>query len=455
MLHYFNHSASALSSREASDFDQILTSSEEASALPARPEGLNILAYGLNYAPELTGIGKYSSELCEWLAARGHKVEVVTGPPYYPTWTLPEGFNNRSYSKEVRSDVVIRRCPMFLPRFPLGKGRLLGHATFAMSSLPNLMVSAHRNRPDVLLAVTPSFLVTPAALAASKIFGIPSWLHVQDFEVDAAFELGMLEGNGFRRAAMSIESFVLKQFDRVSTISPRMLDRLAAKGVSPERTVEFRNWVDTDEIRPADRRTDFRKQLGLSEQSIVALYAGSIAAKQGIERLVEAAAELQATAPEIVFVFCGAGAQLNHLREIAAPLSNIRFLDLQPNARMRELLATADIHLIPQRSQVADLMLPSKVAPILASGRPVVAMADPGTQLASEIEGAGVAVSTSNRAELTAAILTLAKDEQLRARLGEAGRALACERWRKTFILEEFETRLIQLARSGRKNVRG
>lgn len=417
---------------------------------------MKILAYGLNYAPELTGIGKYSSELCEWLAERGHTVEVVTAHPYYPTWKIAEGYDNRSYQREIRKQVHIWHCPLHLPRrTPTGKsGRILSHASFAMSSLPKLATSAFRLKPDVLLAVTPSFLVAPAALAVSRMSGAASWLHIQDFELDAAFELGMLEGNALRRSAMSTESTILRRFDRVSTISPRMMDRLYDKGVSRDRSIEFRNWVDTDAISPADRMTDYRRQLGLSDQHIVALYSGSIAAKQGIESLAEAAARLETAAPEIVFVFCGGGALLNHLVQLSARLSNVKFIDLQPNERMRELLATADIHLIPQRAQVADLMLPSKLAPILASGRPAVAMAEPGTQLATELEGAGIAVSPSDGQALSDAVLELARREDVRARMGERARELACQRWRRDSILCEFERQLDSLLREKQRHGR-
>jgi len=418
----------------------------------APTRSLKVLLYGLNYAPELTGIGKYSSELCQWLAARGHSVHVVTGHPYYPTWTLSDGYDNHSYQHEVRDAVQVHHCPMYLPRTPVAKGRILSHASFALSSAPKLMARIRRVRPDVMLAVTPSFLVAPAALAASRMFRIPSWLHIQDFEIDAAFELGMLAGGRLRRAVTGAESYILRQFDRVSTISPRMLDRLLAKGIAPGKTVEFRNWVDTDEIRPADRRTTLRQQLGISDEAMVALYAGSIAAKQGIERLVETAAALENSAEQIIFVFCGAGALLSRLVELAAPLKNVHFLDLQPNERMSEVLATADIHLIPQRAQVADLMLPSKLAPILASGRPAVVMAEAGTQLASEIEGAGIAVSPTDLEGFAKAILRLAQDDGLRARMGEHGRLLASTRWRKEFILAGFETQLIELAKGRTQN---
>ena len=45
---------------------------------------MKILVYGINYSPELTGIGKYTGEMVEWLAAQGHEVRVINAPPYYP-----------------------------------------------------------------------------------------------------------------------------------------------------------------------------------------------------------------------------------------------------------------------------------------------------------------------------------------------------------------------------------
>jgi colanic acid biosynthesis glycosyl transferase WcaI len=51
---------------------------------------MRILIYGINYAPELTGIGKYSSEMAEWLAEQGHEVVVTTALPYYPEWQVHE-----------------------------------------------------------------------------------------------------------------------------------------------------------------------------------------------------------------------------------------------------------------------------------------------------------------------------------------------------------------------------
>ncbi|KAG0770774.1 hypothetical protein G6F22_017104 [Rhizopus arrhizus] len=75
---------------------------------------MKILIYGINYAPELTGIGKYSAELAEWMAAHGHEVSVLTAPPYYPQWQVHDGYRAGRYRKEERAGVTVRRAPLWL-----------------------------------------------------------------------------------------------------------------------------------------------------------------------------------------------------------------------------------------------------------------------------------------------------------------------------------------------------
>ena len=87
---------------------------------------MRILLLGLNYSPELTGIGKYSGEMMEWLAERGHEVRVVTAPPYYPAWKVREDYRWWEYRVETSpAGVRVFRCPLWLPERPNGIRRML------------------------------------------------------------------------------------------------------------------------------------------------------------------------------------------------------------------------------------------------------------------------------------------------------------------------------------------
>jgi colanic acid biosynthesis glycosyl transferase WcaI len=405
---------------------------------------MRILVCGINYAPELIGVAKYTTELCEGLLSYGHEVRVMTAPPYYPEWKIPEEYRSGSgrHSSELLNGISVTRSPIYVPARPSGMRRLLHHASFAISSAAPILLMAFRWRPDIVFTVAPSLLSAPVAAMAARITGVKSWLHVQDLEVDAAFELGLLRNRRLCALMLRAERRILRAFDRVSTISPQMLRRLVNKGVAPERLRDVRNWVDTSTIVPGDSQTPLRACLGLEPTDIVALYSGSMSKKQGLELIIEAATAIRDSHPQIHFVLCGNGPHRAQLAELARGLPNTHIIDIQPAERLSELLNTADIHLLPQKAQAADLVLPSKLSGMLASGRPIIAMAEHGTGIALETQGAGLVVPPGDAAALAAAIAMLATDEVVRKRLGETGRLRAQEHWDRASIIRSLEREL-------------
>lgn len=445
---------------------------------------MRILIHGINFSPELTGIGKYTGKMAEWLAAQGHEVRVVTAPPYYPQWRVAGGGVNwwseekanpphpplekrgapshiTTFDNESGS-MVVYRCPLWVPAQPSGLKRVLHLASFALSSLP-IMLRQVFWRPDVVWVVEPPLFCAPQAWLVARLSGGKAWLHIQDYEVDAAFDLGLLKGAALRRLVAVCERWLMRRFDRVSTISQRMVDRAVAKGVTPERAVLFRNWVDLDAFAPKemDCRASlamtipgYRAELGIAADAVVALYSGNMGGKQGLEILAEAARYCRRNvepageklaprpAPDIVFVFCGNGAGRDELMARCAGLTNVRFIDLQPVERLSELLGMADIHLLPQRADAADLVMPSKLTGMLASGRPVVATAHIGTELASIVQGCGVVVPPEQTDVFAEAIIKLANDARLRTQLGDAGRAYAVAHLDRDAVLGRFEAEL-------------
>lgn len=406
---------------------------------------MRILLVGINYAPDLIGVPKYNTELCEALAAAGHEVRVVTAPPYYPGWNIPEAYRGWFYRSNVINNVAIKRAPIYVPKKPSGAKRLIHHLSFALTSAGPVISETLRWRPDVVFSVAPSLMSAALTAWIARRTGALSWLHVQDFEVDAAFDLGILSNQGLRSRMVAVERSILRSFDVVSTISPQMLERLAYKGVDPGRICEFRNWTDTKQIAPSDGSISFRKELGLTETDFVGLYSGTMSNKQGLDLIVEAAGQLQQKNPNIRFILSGEGPHKATLQGLAAGLTNVQFLGLQPDDRFAELLRTADFHLIPQRAEAADLVLPSKLGGIFATGRPVIAMSRPDVGLAKEVTGAGLVVPPGDTAALAAAIGLLARDASLCASLGRGARSAALARWDKTVILKSLEQTLMKM----------
>ena len=405
---------------------------------------MRILIHGINYAPELTGIGKYTGELAQFLQTRGHAVRVVAAPPYYPRWRVGEGYHAWQLRREWLDGVEVLRAPLWVPLRPGGLSRLLHLASFALGSIPWMLTSAAW-KPQVVFAVAPAIFAAPVALAAARLAGTPAWLHIQDFELDAAAALGMLPARRITAPlAAGFERAVLRSFDRISTISPRMLEHLQAKGLPPERTLLFPNWVDTERIYPLAGPSPLRAELGITPHTQVVMYAGNLGRKHGLEVVLEAA-RLLAGKNNLLFVISGDGAARPELEKSAAGLPNVRLLPLQPLERLNDLLNLADIHVLPERADAADLVMPSKLGGMLASGRPVVATTRPGTGIAEVVGQVGVCVPPEHPAELAAALQALASDPARRASLGAASRQFVKENWANQHILLEFEQRLQEL----------
>lgn len=407
---------------------------------------MRILVIGLNYAPDLIGIAKYTTELCEDLVARGHEVEVVTAPPYYPAWSVPGAYRAGRRSKETVNGVKLRRVKVYVPAEPSGGRRIVHLISFALNAFPAAVGRALAFKPQVVVCIAPALFSAPVALAAARIAGGKSWLHIQDFELDAAVSLGMMNG-GLHGLGAAFERFLLRRFDQLSTISAKMVDSLIKKGALASRALEVRNWVDVDIIHPDKGLTSrYRQELGLRDDQPIVLYAGNMSAKQGLEILAEAAGALDRAGHPATFLFVGEGPYRSTLKDLCAGLSNTRFLDLQPLERLGELLSTADVHLLPQRPEAADLVLPSKLAPMLASGRACIVTADAGTGLANEIEGAGVVTPPGDAVALARALTDLLADAARRAELGRLGRARAIERWRRQSVIDGVERQLMAIA---------
>jgi len=292
----------------------------------------------------------------------------------------------------------------------------------------------------------------PVAWLAARLAGAKLWVHVQDFEVEAAFATGLIDASGaIARLARATENRLLRLADRISTISPQMCVKLVQKGIEPTRVVEIRNWADAAPDDPGRGgslagRQGLRESWGL-DSTHVALYSGNIANKQGIEILIEAAG-IAAHRPDITWVICGQGPNRERLEMLAAGLDNVQFHDLQPAGRMRELLAMAAVHLLPQIPGAADLVLPSKLTNMLASGRPVVATAACGTGLYDEVEGCGVTTPPGDAASLARAVCDLVDDPERRQALGLAGQRRAHERWARERIIDRLEKELQLVCRN-------
>lgn len=413
---------------------------------------MKLLLYGINFTPELTGIGKYTGSMAAWFAQSGHEVRVITAPPYYPAWKVALGYSTLAYRKELWQGVQVVRTPLWVPQQPGGIKRMVHLASFALCSLP-VLLAQWTWKPDVVCVVEPPLMCAPAAAAFSSLRGAKSWLHIQDYEVDAAFNLGLIKGKTLRRFIEGTERWLMRRFDRVSTISGRMVERAQAKGLAADTVMNFPNWVDIGDISPLAGPSPYRAELELADDAIVALYSGNMGNKQGLEILADVARRMQDDS-RVKFVFGGNGSGRADLEKRCVGLPNVRFLDLQPLERLNDWLGLADVHLLPQRADAADLVMPSKLTGMLASGRPVLATANAGTELERVVTheaDCGLVVLPEDPAAMTQALRALAADPAMRAELGANGRRYAERELNQDVILRRLETQLQALVQERKR----
>ena len=402
---------------------------------------MRLLIHGMNYAPELLGIGRYTGELGAYLAARSHQVTVLTAAPYYPQWRVQEGYRPQRWRREWRDGVEVLRAPQYVPARVSGLGRLLQECSFDASCLYWWSTCLLARPWDAMVAVCPPLTsgLVPGLLA--RRLSIPLFIHVQDLQLDAARELGILRQRLLLEVLTRLELRLFRQARKVTTISRSMAARLAAKGVEPSRLRVLPNWADLEMVRPGPRRNALRRELGLTSE-IVVLYAGNLGEKQGLE-VILAAAALTRSKPSIRYLLAGEGAARDRIKLRAQDLGldNVTFLPLQLNSRLPLLLAAADLHLVVQRREAADLVMPSKLTNIMAAGRPFIATAARATELGrvTTESRAGLLVPPEDGRALAQAVLALAQDPGVRKEMGIRARRYAEAFWDRERILGQWE----------------
>lgn len=420
---------------------------------------MKIAVWGINYAPELTGIAPYNTALCRSLAARGHEVRMVTSFPYYPEWRKRPEHRGCLFRTERDGEVTLHRCWHYVPAQPSALKRMLHEASFVASSMVRLFLLP---LADAYVVVSPPLLLGAAAWVVSRWKRAPFVFHVQDMQPDAAAGLGMLRQGWLLRALYGLEALAYRKAARVSGIADGMTEAFERKGVPRDKVWMFPNGVELPEDSPAPGQ--FRARHGVPPERVLVVYSGNLGVKQGLDVLLAAAGLLQ-HAP-IRIVICGAGARRSVLeaRVRTEGLRNVTFLPLQPEAEYRQMLVDTDIAVVTQQRGSGSCFFPSKLLANLAYGRPVLAVADSTSELARAmaVGGFGVCVEPEQPAILAAALKGLGENKAQRAAMGQAGRRYV-EQFRMERVQGDFATRLesmhhgvrIELAASARPATAG
>jgi colanic acid biosynthesis glycosyl transferase WcaI len=372
------------------------------------------------YAPEIGGPQTRLAAMAAELRALGHEVEVVTGIPNYPRGDFFPGYAPSLYIKDAVDGVTVHRVWLY-PAMGGGVRRLLNYLSFTLTSLVGML---RASKPDYMFVESPPLFLSVPAYLIAKLRGARTIFSVADLWPDAIAEGGFMSRGIAFRYLERLEAWSYRSADYVNAVTEGIRTTLVAeRGVPAEKVLFLPNGVDAERFSPRAADTELRIRLGLSGKKVI-LWAGTLGFAHGIENIL-AAAKLLEGAPETHFLFVGDGSAKKQLQEraIELRLSNVTFLDPVANRDLAAYFSIATAGL----ASLADIPVherarPSKIFPVLASGKPLVFVGRGECAKLVADSSAGVVVPPGDPHALAVAINALASDEKRAREYGVNGR---------------------------------
>jgi len=365
------------------------------------------------------------SELSRYWAKEGHEVTVLTGFPNHPTGVIPPEYRRKFRRLVAREHVdgvnVVRS---WLLPFPNRKAheRILNYSSFCLSSAST---GVFLPRPDVVIATSPQLLVGVSGWWLARSKRAPFIFEVRDLWPESLVAVGMGNENSFvHRSLSKIAGFLYRKCDRIVVVSPAFKDYLIEHwNVPAEKILIIENGVEQNLFSP-HATNDLRKELGI-EGKFVVCYVGTMGMAHGLETVVEAAARLRDTLPEVLFLLIGEGADKERIVTLARSrgLTNLRFIDQQPREKIPDYLCASDACLVMlKKTDLFKTVIPTKMLEFMSCARPVILGVDGQARKIMEDAQAGIFVEPESAADLMQAVKRLAADAGLRELLGRNGR---------------------------------
>ncbi len=410
---------------------------------------MKILVASINFAPDHSGIGVYSTDFPRFLAEREDEVTMVTGFSYYPAWKKLPQDRGRLLATETWNGIRVLRGYLFVPRRVTTAARLWHEATFCFFAALNFL---RAGRHDAVVVFSPPFLLGWVGKIFATLWRCPLVVNVQDLPLDAATSLGMVGRGWFSRTVSALERWVYRVADQVATISQGMVDSLRAKGVAPRKLELVPNWIDVADCKKYPSGNFRARHPGFEGKFLVA-YAGNLGVKQGVDCLLRLAKAVESDG-RFHFLLIGDGADKPRLLSIADELSlkNTTFLPLLGPLDYRAMLADVDVVFLAQKRGAGDNFFPSKLLGVMNQSKPLLVAADAGSELARSVRKwqCGLVADPDDVVALARHLSELADYGALRRTLGQNGRR-EVEAFDRGRVLGAWRERIRRLAHGTRK----
>jgi len=394
---------------------------------------LKIVLISPNFYPEDTAIGLYNTELVDFLSKNGHQLSVVTGFPYYPQWKIWEEFKNKNnFLKENINGVKVYRFKQYVPSDPTFFKRIMHLISFTLGSFINLF---KLSKPDLVIGIIPFTSSAFLGWLLKLRYSSKLWIHVQDFEFDAALESGLL-GSGSKtliNMLMFIENKILNKADITSTISFGMMNKLQNKTRSKQYYLP--NWIDASLF--SSNLTHTHKYFTKDKFNI--LYSGNIGKKQDWDFFLEFSDKLSSFS-EIEVILVGEGAEKEKITQKLINYKNVKHFNLVPIDDLPSLLFSADLHILFQKHDIIDTVMPSKLLGMMASGKPLLVSGNSNSEIAKIFNESNVGFFFGNNSinDVIDCVYKLKNNELLYNELGENAKNYVTANFSKKTVLNKL-----------------
>ena len=302
-----------------------------------------------HFAPDTAPTGTVMTRIVDELVELGHRVHVVTSLPWYRSHSIEAGWDGRLVRTEWTAWGSITRVHPFPGQDKSNLlRRAIGFVAYSvLAGVQAVRVGGWFRTCDAVLAMSPPLTLGLTGWLVSRLRRAPMVFNIQDVFPDAAVETGAITNPRLIAAASWLERVSYRRADAVTVLSDDLRDNVVAKlgGPSAGDVVVIPNFVDTEAIRPGERLTPYRAELGLGTGPVV-LYAGNVGFSQSLDLVLAAAGEL----PDVTFLINGDGAARSSLEADAEDLPNVHFAGYIDPDRLSELLATGDVHVVPLKA---------------------------------------------------------------------------------------------------------
>ncbi|GAA3656765.1 WcaI family glycosyltransferase [Flavivirga jejuensis] len=394
---------------------------------------------GINYYPEDSAIGLYTTQKAEYLVSQGFDVTVITGFPYYPQWKIREDYKNKPYLlKETINGVKVLRSKQYVPENPTFSKRIIHLISFTFGNFINLF---KRSRPDIVIAIVPFTTSVLLGWFLKLRYKSKLWVHIQDFEFDAAIDSGLLSGNAKRifKSLLWVEMKLLNKADVVSTISHGMINKLSEK--TNTKAYYLTNWIDISLFN----LNESNKHPYLNSNKYKILYSGNIGAKQDWEFFVDFVNRLKSI-ENIEVIVVGEGAEKENVIVDLKSFPFVKHYNLVPFEDLPVLLSSADVHILFQKKDVIDTVMPSKLLGMMASGKPSIVTGNMKSEVATVLTESigGYYFDGSSVKEIVDCVNILREDEKLSKALGVNAKKYVQEKFSQQEVLDKFVKELVR-----------